>query len=89
MHVLDMHVLLMHILNAMTLAEYMTLRGLRDHEMANVLGLSREQISRIRRGVSKPSLDVALRIEEITRGAVRPVSFAPPRLSSRLTSPTP
>lgn len=43
-----------------------------DFWLAQALGCSRSQASRIRRGKSVPSLETAVAIERMTRGKVKP-----------------
>lgn len=50
----------------MTLHDYMQANGLRDAELAEKLGVSRPFVSRLRRGKRKPSLAVAVKLEELT-----------------------
>jgi transcriptional regulator with XRE-family HTH domain len=51
----------------MNLAEWMKANELRDHELAaRVPGLSRSQVSRIRRRKSIPSPETAKKLAEIT-----------------------
>ncbi len=46
-----------------------------DSWLAEKLGCSRSQASRIRRGKSFPSLETAVAIERLTKGKVRPADF--------------
>lgn len=46
-----------------------------DSWLAEKLGCSRSQASRIRRGKSYPSLEIAVAIERLTKGKVRPADF--------------
>lgn len=46
-----------------------------DQWLANALGCSRSQASRIRRGKSMPSLDTAVAIERLTKGKVKPADL--------------
>jgi DNA-binding transcriptional regulator YdaS (Cro superfamily) len=70
--VLDMHVHRMHKERMMTLNEYLEKSGESDGEFAAKVGLSPSQISRLRRGVSKPSWDGIVAIEKVTGGQVQP-----------------
>lgn len=45
----------------------MAKNGLRDHQVANNAGVSRVQISRIRRGVCGASVPTARRLEKLTK----------------------
>ena len=60
----------------MHIATYMTLRKISDAELAEKAGVNRVTISRVRRGVCAPSLRLAVRIAEITEGAVTPNDFS-------------
>jgi DNA-binding XRE family transcriptional regulator len=46
-----------------------------DQWLANAVGCSRSQASRIRRGKSVPSLETAVAIERVTKGKVRPADL--------------
>lgn len=59
----------------MTLDEYMGDRKISDTAMAALVGVSQPYIWRIRRGERRPSILVAFRIEEATKGAVKAASF--------------
>jgi transcriptional regulator with XRE-family HTH domain len=54
----------------MRLQEYMDSRYLNEAEMAELVGCSRETLRRLRCGYSRPSLERAFRIEQVTRGEV-------------------
>ncbi len=54
----------------MNLTAYMEARNLDDAEVARRAGLSRSQVSRIRRGVSDPPLSTWTRIVAATDGLV-------------------
>lgn len=49
--------------------------GRDDQWLAQALGCSRSQASRIRRGKSVPSLDTAVAIERLTKGKVKPADL--------------
>jgi DNA-binding transcriptional regulator YdaS (Cro superfamily) len=64
----------MHIqvMNELTpLAIWMSDKGVRDQWLAERLDRSQPQISRIRRGLSRPSPECAFSIEKLTRGKVK------------------
>jgi transcriptional regulator with XRE-family HTH domain len=51
----------------MNLEQWMNDRGMRDHELAaQVPGLSRSQVSRIRRRISIPSPETAKKLSDLT-----------------------
>lgn len=52
------------------LQSYMDAKGLRDADLAAPLGLDRSMVSKIRRGIIRPSLETAAAIERHTEGAV-------------------
>jgi DNA-binding XRE family transcriptional regulator len=52
-------------------------RGLTDEEFARVVGVDRTAISRIRRGVNRPSWELAAKIKAVTDGVVTADSFLP------------
>lgn len=66
--VLDPNAHKVHIL-CMTLQEWMDLKSWRDERLAQELGgcLSRSQVSRIRRGKSKPTPETARELERVTK----------------------
>ena len=61
----------------MTLSEYMAQHSLGDADMAPLLGLHRAQVSKLRRGESKPSLKTLSMIAQVTDGAVALDDFVP------------
>jgi transcriptional regulator with XRE-family HTH domain len=54
----------------MRLQEFMASRCLTDAEMAELVGCPVESLRRLRGGYSRPSLERAYRIEQVTRGEV-------------------
>jgi transcriptional regulator with XRE-family HTH domain len=61
----------------MTLQEWMDKRKLNDAQVAaRVDGLSRSQVSRIRRGVSRPSPETALKLSQLTKIPPQKLIFA-------------
>ena len=54
----------------MRLQEYMETRYLNDAEMAELVGCPVATLRRLRCGYSRPSLERAFRIEQVTRGEV-------------------
>jgi len=61
----------------MKLAEYLTEQKLTDEAFGTLVGMSQSQISRIKRGISRPSWDSLASIERVTDGAVRAADFIP------------
>lgn len=61
----------------MHIAIYMRLHGISDATLADKVGCNRATISRVRRGVMPPSLSLASRIADATKGAVTPNDFLP------------
>ena len=60
----------------MTLQQWMDERALKDEPMAKLIGgVTRSQISRIRRGVSTPQIPLANRLQELT--GIPATSFFP------------
>lgn len=59
----------------MQLSEYMDLKGLRDHDFAPLIEVTRETVSRIRRGCVRPSWGTIQKIKTVTRGAVTADDF--------------
>lgn len=58
-----------------TLDEFMKRRGWTDQHLAEQVGRDRSTITRIRLGHAAPSLDLAVKIERLTHGKVKPASF--------------
>lgn len=54
----------------MTLAEFMEWQRLTDSQVAEVVGLDRSQISRLRRRQVSPSFETARRLHEFSKGVV-------------------
>jgi transcriptional regulator with XRE-family HTH domain len=72
-NVIDMHICGHHIRrmrNRMTLEEWKRARGLTDEALADLLGIERSSVTKIRRGKASPSLAVIKRIRDLTGGAV-------------------
>lgn len=55
----------------MTLSEYMRLNNLDDAAMAGIVGCTRPHISKLRRGIARPSLGTMGRISKVTAGKVQ------------------
>lgn len=75
-----------------TLAQYMDRAGLSDDAFATIVGCSRTRISKLRRGLERPSLELAVAIERETGGEVRPSDFldpARPAAEALRAAPTP
>lgn len=53
------------------LGSWMAQRGVRDQWLADQLSCTQSQISRIRRGLSRPSAERAFAIEKLTRGKIK------------------
>lgn len=65
-----------------TLAEYLSTHSIKQADFAARLGLTQATVSRLARGVSSPSLDLAFHIERATGGAV-PVAVWAPKSGAR------
>jgi DNA-binding XRE family transcriptional regulator len=61
----------------MHLAEWMALADLTDGKLAALVGFDRSTISRLRRGETFPSWELAAKIKEVSRGAVKADDFLP------------
>ena len=59
----------------MTLDQYMSEQGLSDAEVAALVECDRSRINRLRRGKELPSLRLAVRIQNMTKGTVMPADF--------------
>lgn len=59
----------------MKLGDWMQARNLRDEEVAELVESDRSTISRVRRGVSRPSWDLAEKLAAVTDGAVMPNDY--------------
>lgn len=61
--------------DCMKLNLYLTNKGITDDAFGKRIGCSQSQVSRIKRGVSKPSLNLIERIALATGGAVKANDF--------------
>lgn len=59
----------------MRLSEYVRENGLKYSFLAEKLGLTREYLYKIQTGERRPSLEVAIMIEDFTGGKVKPRDF--------------
>ena len=59
----------------MTLTEWMAWKGLRDKDIAEKLGCSLSQVSRLRRGHCFPSPETLRRVRKMTAGQVAGEDF--------------
>ena len=73
----DVDVRYMYI-SAMHLADYMTANGLRDEDLAAMIGVSRGTVSRIRLRKIRPRWQTIEKIRAATAGAVTADDFAGP-----------
>lgn len=64
--VLDMNVHVMHVGGMKTLQTHMTDTKMKDADLAELVGVDRSMIARIRLGQATPSLKVAVAIRDIT-----------------------
>lgn len=71
---LDVHMHAMHY-RLMKLSEFLTDRNLTDDAFAALVGMSQSQVSRLKRGLSRPSWDNLAAIERATDGAVTANDF--------------
>ena len=70
----------MRIDRAMTkLSDYMKAKKITQVEFAEMVGVSQPMVSLMMRGMVEPSPRVAIKIQNITRGAVPFESFYPPK----------
>ena len=60
----------------MKLQDYITNHGMTDAEFATRIGSSQPHVNRIRRGIIAPSMKIAMRIKEATKGQVTPNDLA-------------
>ena len=63
----------------LTLEQYMRENNLTDQGFADLIGRSRMQVIRYRKGVQMPRRKVMEKIEEVTKGQVGPSSFYSPQ----------
>ena len=73
---LDVHMLILHI-PGMTLNDFLATITDSDAAFGQKVGLSQSQISRLRRGVAKPSWDAMKAISDATNGKVGFKDWAP------------
>ena len=71
------------------LQHYLDATGTRQSAMAALLGISRGYMSQMVSGLKLPSLDLAVRIERITNGAVPASAWIPMPDASPVELPTP
>jgi DNA-binding XRE family transcriptional regulator len=62
----------------MKLSDWMTAQGLDDEQLGNLVQADRVTISRIRRGLNRPSWELAGRIKKASSGAVGADDFLSP-----------
>lgn len=72
----------------MDLQKWMDKEGASDQKIADLIGLTRGYVSRIRRGLVHPSLGTALALQEITRNEIELAMFLPHRLRPQATRMT-
>ncbi len=68
-----------HIGRMTPLAAYMKLAKLTDAALAERVGRDRSTITKIRRGQTRPSLDLAVKIAALSDGMVSPDGFPRPK----------
>ncbi|MDD1434619.1 helix-turn-helix domain-containing protein [Rhizobiales bacterium 3FA27D7] len=61
----------------MKLSEYLSVNNLTDEAFGVLVGMSQSQISRIKRGISKPSWESLATIDHVTKGSVTANDFVP------------
>lgn len=61
----------------MDLCTYLSTTGTKQTQLAEVLGVSRSYLSQLVGGTKSPSLELAVRIERATDGAVPVASWVP------------
>jgi len=57
------------------LDSFMKSKGVSDAELAALIGKDRTLVNRLRRGLVRPTLDVAARIEAVTSGEIKMQSW--------------
>lgn len=62
---------------AMKLSAYLSDKNLTDDAFAAIVGMSQSQISRLKRGISRPSWETVAAIERATGGLVTAADFLP------------
>lgn len=60
------------------LETYLTTHAVRQHEFATIVGVSQATVSKLINGSVQPSLDLAVRIQRATGGAVPADSWIAP-----------
>lgn len=61
----------------MGLAEWMSSADLTDQKLAELVGVDRSTITRVRRGDTRPSWELAAKIKEASSGVVTADDFLP------------
>ncbi len=57
------------------LAQYLKKKKLRQYQFAELVGVKQSFVSRLKAGHVMPSLELAVKIERATKGAVKAVSW--------------
>lgn len=65
------------------LSTYLRKNRIRQGEFADLVGVTQGLVSRLANGTSKPGLDLAVRIDKATRGAVPVHSWVEPQSAER------
>ena len=60
------------------LATYMQRKGIKDADVALLIGRDRSMVNKIRRGIIRPTLDLAVELDAKTKGGVPVKAWARP-----------
>lgn len=66
------------------LADFMSKAKLTDADLARQVGRERTTITKLKNGQALPSLDLALKIAAISKGAVPPTAYPTPKKAKRM-----
>ena len=67
-----------------SLATYLNSRGISQREFALLLSVDPSIVSRLVRGLMRPSLELAVKIERLTSGCIKAASWVPPSTNRRV-----
>ncbi len=66
-----------------TLHAYLSRRGITQEQFADEIGVGQAMVSKLARGLARPSIDVAIAIERVTEGAVPATSWGKDHRASK------
>jgi DNA-binding XRE family transcriptional regulator len=67
---------------------FMTAEEMTDTALAKAVGRERSTITKIRLGQARPSLELALKIQRLSKNRIMPTDYPPPQKPKRATTET-